>query len=334
MTKEYWQIAAGTAARDYSDRFIQFGMAFVGGAEQTAAMSQVAVGDIIILKRGLDQIVAVGEVVERNGRHNGNGDKYWLRDLDGWDLSSYCFVDWRVPAVNITTEGLTRSTIQKVPQSKHRQIADSVLALSVQPVAPEPVATSPIDDNDILKFLVGEGLRPSTADELSNTFHRIRLLAEYYYNLNWEDIREHESRTFLVIPLLLALGWAEQQLKLELTCVGGRVDIACFPRPYKSKKNDDECAVLIETKTYSSGLGFAHGQARGYAKHFPRCQVLVVTNGWCYKTFRRANELGDFSETPSAYLNILSPRDGYPLDPIATDGALGVLKWLLPHSSR
>jgi len=34
------------------------------------------------------------------------------------------------------------------------------------------------------------------------------------------DIREHETRTFLVIPLLLALGWAEQQLKIEMPAAG------------------------------------------------------------------------------------------------------------------
>jgi hypothetical protein len=32
--KNYWQIAAGSAGRDYSDIFLKFGMAFVGGETQ------------------------------------------------------------------------------------------------------------------------------------------------------------------------------------------------------------------------------------------------------------------------------------------------------------
>lgn len=78
MSKEYWQIAAGSKGRNYADRFLRHGIAFVGGENQVAAMRQVAVGDIVLLKRGLSEIVAVGEVVRRNGVHRGESDKEWL----------------------------------------------------------------------------------------------------------------------------------------------------------------------------------------------------------------------------------------------------------------
>ena len=35
---------------------------------------------------------------------------------------------------------------------------------------------------------------------------------------------------------------------------------------------------------------------------------------------------------PSAFLNLLAPKDRYPIDPKNVDGALGVLKWLLPNN--
>jgi len=333
MSTEYWQIAAGSKGRDYADRFIRHGMAFVGGDDQVATMRGVAVGNIVLLKRGMSEVVAVGEIVQRNGAHRGEDDKEWLRDFDGWDLRAYCYVDWRVPAKPLQTDGLTRATIQRVLQEKHRKLADSLLSLPVQRFEPEPERTATITDEQLLEFMIVQGLRPSAADELTNTIRKIRLLADYYYKQSWwEDVREHETRTFLVVPLLLALGWAEQQVKIELPCSGGRIDVACFLRPFQ-RKNED-CVLLMETKDFGSGLDYAPDQARAYAADFPNCQALVVTNGYCYKTFFRVQDTNAFSQKPSAYLNLLKPRDRYPLDPQHTEGALGVIKWLLPSSLR
>jgi len=341
MGKTYWQIAAGSAGRKYADLFLKFGMAFVGGKKQIETMDEVSAGDVILLKLGVSKVIAAGEIVERDGKCKGNAekeeDKLWLRDFDGWDLPAYCYVDWRVPNKPVETSGLTRATIQKAPQEKHKEIADSLLDLPICKPKPEPVPTKPVSDEDILEFLISEGLRPSAADELTNTLRRIRLLADYYFGLptrkqtsdvRWEDIREHETIAFLIIPLLLALGWAEQQIKIELPCERGRVDIACFSRAYR--KQNDECVLIIEAKDFASGLDYAPAQALRYAKDFSSCRVVVVSNGYCYKTYVRSG--GAFDLTPSAYLNLLKekPRDRYPLDPKNVDGALGVLKWLLP----
>src|SRR5208282_3719133 len=74
----YWQIAAGSLGRDYADRFLRHGLAFVGGEVPCQTMDEVKPGDIVILKRGMTQIVAVGQVVERDGRSRSRGDKEWL----------------------------------------------------------------------------------------------------------------------------------------------------------------------------------------------------------------------------------------------------------------
>lgn len=228
MAKKYWQVAAGSDGRDYSDWFIRLGMAFVGGEEQITTMEQVAIGDVIVLKSGLSKVLAAGAVVQRNGVHKGNGDKPWLQDVDGWNLPAYCYVDWHVPKTPAETDGLTRSAIQRLPQEKHQQLAESLLALPPREHDPEPAQTREVTDEEILKFLIAEGLRPSAADEVTTTARRIRLLADYYYEHCSSQILEHETRTFLVVPLLIALGWAEQQLKIELSCSTGRIDVACF----------------------------------------------------------------------------------------------------------
>lgn len=81
-------------------------------------------------------------------------------------------------------------------------------------IVPDPPPTRPVEDAQILEFLIREGMRPAQAEDLTSAFRRIRLLATYYYeHCRWSDVREHETRTFLIMPLLLALGWAEQQVK-------------------------------------------------------------------------------------------------------------------------
>ena len=255
-----------------------------------------------------------------------------MRDFDGWDLPAYCYVDWHVPDKPIEIDGLTRATIQRLHQDKHKKIADDLLSLPVSSFDPEPAETNIIKDDQLLEFLIAEGLRPSSADELTNTLRKIRLLAQYYYTkCQWEDVREHETRSFLVVPLLLALGWSEQQLKIELPCSKGKVDIACFSKAYKRK--NEECILIVETKDFSSGLDYAPEQAHRYAEDFPSCRVVLITNGYCYKAYVRQED-GTFNTKPSAYLNLLQPRDRYPLDPVNIDGALGVLKWLLPSTLR
>jgi hypothetical protein len=147
-------------------------------------------------------------------------------------------------------------------------------------------------------------------------------------------VREHETRTFLIMPLLLALGWAAQQVRIELGVSGGRVDVACFTRPYRrdehGRANDEDCILLLESKDFSSGLNNAPDRARRYAEHFPSCQVVVVSNGYCYKTYLRLED--GFSMSPAAHLNVLKPQDQYPLDPQNVDGCVSVLKCLLPRS--
>lgn len=89
-------------------------MAFVGGDKQLKTMDSLEVDDRIILKRGKSKIVAVGEVVERNGLYREKDDKDWLWDFDGWDLRAYCFVRWHVSKEPTPTKDLNRATINKV----------------------------------------------------------------------------------------------------------------------------------------------------------------------------------------------------------------------------
>ena len=335
-----WQVASGSHGRDYADDFLRFGMAFVGGETKIETIKQVRVGHRMILKSGLSKVVAVGRVVERNGCAIGCGDKPWLRDFDGWDLQAYCYVEWHKPQEPIITRGLTRATIQRVNQRHLVELADRVIrdVPAQKEYDAEPAPTRKVEDSEILEFLISEGLRPVAAEDLTAAFRRIRLLAQYYYHeCDWADIREHETRTFLIMPLLLSLGWAEQQVKIELPAGNRRrIDVACFDRPYRRHKdgspNNEDCVLILENKHFRTGLDYAPEQAKQYADKFPNCRVVVVSNGYCYKAYPK--EGGIFPLSPSAYLNLLNPQDRYPLNPDAVEGALEVLRLLLPQSWR
>ena len=341
-TVQYWQVAAGSDNRDYSADFLRYGLAFVGGDGPRATMKQVRQGDRIVLKRGTSRIIAAGVVVERAGEHRGEVDdadeqRQWLRDYDGWDLRAYCNVEWHHSGELSPVVGLSRGTIRLVHQSEIRRIAEEIIAATPpRPIDAEPSPTQLVSDVEVLDHLIELGLRPGAAEDLTATIRRIRLLARYYFHkCRWDDIREHEARTFLIIPLLLALGWSEQQIKIELSVPGGRVDIAGFRTPYRRKDkapNNDECVLILESKGFSQGLDYAHTQGKAYAEEFPACMVVVASNGYCYKAYRRAGV--GFAETPSAYLNLLAPRTHYPLDPKENSGALALLSFLMPPGPR
>jgi len=109
-----------------------------GGEGPTDTMESVALGDCMVLKRGVSQIVAAGTVVEREGRFRGVGDKPWLRDFDGWDLPAYCYVDWRVPEKPLNVSGLLRGTLLALKQEHLKVIA-------VPPALPRGVRESDSD---------------------------------------------------------------------------------------------------------------------------------------------------------------------------------------------
>lgn len=326
----YWQIAAGSEGRDYSEYFLKYGIAFVGGDDQTQTMEHVEEGDIVVLKIG-KTMKAAGTVVKRNDTHRGCYDKEWLRDVDGWDLPAYCYVDWKEANPGVYNESLGRATISGINDNLIIEEAGHILDTGTERKnEPEPSDFKPVEDSKILKGLIDVGLRPSSADELTKAISRIRLLADYYYRYEhgWSNIREHETRTFLVVPLLLALGWSEQQLKIELPAEGRtRIDIACFKRSYRG--NNTDCVAIIETKGFSSGLDYAQDQAEIYADNFISCKSLITTNGYCYKVYKK--EDGEFPEVPYAYMNLLKQTDRYPLDP-RVGGTLEAIKELLPNS--
>lgn len=332
----YWQIAAGANGRSYAGDFLRYGMAFVGGSANEKAMGEVQKGDMVLLKQGLNRILAVGKVVDRHGEgctgHAAQQSaKDWLFHYDGWELPAYCYVDWCkiVPAEQLDGRPLTLSAIDRVHRANLKRFADKNFdELKVQKPEPEPGPSKPLSESAILTFLERQG--HPTATKLLDLLPQLQQLADFY-DKHWDDVREHETRTFLIIPLLRALGWTEKQIKIEMPVPNdrGRVDVACFDQPYTGPQSCSGSVRIIESKGFSRGLSGAGKQAIGYALHFPRCDLAIATNGTCYMAFRSSGDATTRSFEPVAYLNLRRPTCRYPLDPGRVGGGLELIGLLL-----
>jgi len=163
-----------------------------------------------------------------------------------------------------------------------------------------------LDDEDLIAIMIDSGLRPGDAEEFTRTITRIRRLVKWYQS-HGSNVGEHETRTFLIVPLLLALGWPEQKLKIEWR----KTDIAFFDKPYRKEDiKSGRCTIILESKKLGDGLGPGLGQARTYAERVPECERLLVSDGCCYKLYK----LEEDSWVYSAYLNVLRPKPKHPYE--------------------
>jgi hypothetical protein len=350
VSMNYWQIMAGSDDRDYTKYFLKYGIAFLHEEICKENVKKVCKDDIVVLKWGTSGISAVGRVVEHPlGSGNVSGiagresEQHWLLDFAGWELRRYFFVDWhRPPEIIKNVHGLGRRTLEsvRIENEELRQLANMLLAEhpAEDYQSRGPATTRRLEDKEIREFLVSQGLGGRATEEFTQVTGKIRTLAKYYEEYRPKTVLEHETRAFLIVPLLLALGWAEQQIRIEWTLPkGDRVDLALFSRGFEDENN--RCLVILESKDFKRGLDSAAEQVLRYANsnELP-CNVVIASNGYCYKTFERIEGKFPDSVSPEAsgYMNLLDPRDMFPLDPQKEEGdhlgngALKVLKSLLP----
>ncbi len=75
---------------------------------------------------------------------------------------------------------------------------------------------------------------------------------------------EHETRTFLITPLLVALGWSEQRIKIEWD----KLDVALFRYPHGYKEKG-------QPLYYDFGVQEAMGGALLWGRTSPICRREV-----------------------------------------------------------
>ncbi len=314
-----WQVGTGDGTRNYGEIFLKYGVALVGpgnpgkeGGPDAAAFYQqypqvknwgavltgVRKGDWIIARKGRSVILAVGEVV---GEYNHSD---FFADVEGWNLQHLVKVRWHIPAggsINLNGSSLGMSTLERCKQPDvfaaiyHAAFEDNKPVLSV----PEPYKPIMVSTDNIIQALIDQGIRIQDAENVGRTIERIIKLAKWYDH-NDRGVLEAEIVAFLITPLLIALGWSEQKIKLEHE----RIDVALFPEPFRGGKNLSP-RIILEAKTFSNGLAFTADQVRSYSEKFPECDLFVTTNGYRYKIFEK--EKGEL--VPKGYFNLLRMVD-------------------------
>ena len=308
------QIGTGDNTRDYTDICLDFGIAIVGPGRPGNAkknpdwdnnywgtyLTQIKIGDIVLLRRGQYIIKAVGKVID-DYKYSES-----LSDVHGWDLNHYITLKWFVKDdgsdITLPHAMIGYSTMSKVDKNydavKEIINKENLVELKTKKNLSELKIPNKISELNINDYLINKGIRINDAFNIVNTINRIIILINWYID-NDPNVLEYELRTFVVIPFLLSLGWSEQKIKLEYN----KIDIALFNETYNSREKQ-EPKVIIETKTFNDGLHFAENQIQTYVNKYEDCQIIVTTNGYRYNIFKKIDK--EFIRY--AYFNMLDMR--------------------------
>lgn len=327
-----WQIGAGDQERVYDDICIKHDVMLVGPGDlgpfdeasylanwpkRTAERAirrirpfyrEAKKRDIVLLRLGTGDVRAVGEIVD--------SPPIWheeFGDVDGWDLQHVRRVRW-FPETNKSFPpkalGGQVKTFATVGVDTVRRWVESLRVPTEhqkRPLANLPIDVGELRDTELGHRLFLEGLPSEYIDNLMSRLDSIRRVAVWYKNKEKRPEgrpSEMETVTYLVVPLLFALGWSQQTVAIGWN----NVDAALFD----SMPSDDESLTcVIEAKTLGHSVFHAFDQARTYATQPGRknCCKLVVTDGMRYALYHKGNK--DFSL--SAYLNVLRMRPTYPV---------------------
>lgn len=334
---QVWQVAAGNETRDYAEVFLRFGVILMGPGSageyfnnratytdrtnrdfksfiQTLAES-VQIGDLVILKKqqGLAtwEILAVG-MITSDYMHCET-----FEDVDGWDIQHCRQVKWKKLAISPVIRGLRRGTLYGVNNNNAINAATQIWTNGVE-ISSLPIPQQVIDITveELIDTIMVYGLSISSASMIANMIWKLRRIAKWY-NSHGTHVKEHEIRTFMIVPLLIGLGWPEQKIKIEWN----NIDIAVFDSPYNENSKP---VFIIESKKMWDGLLYAPVQAQQYAQKYPSCKIFIVSDGIRYQLFERDGGVWKYV----AYMNLLFPKKHHPyLDTVggATEFFLKVL---------
>lgn len=263
-------------------------------------------------------MLGVGEVADDGAE--------WLdafADVDGWDLQHSRRVRWFQNTANTFPPRTLGGQVRTFAAVNVEAVRAWVERLEIpegerwRELKSLPATGTPLDAAELGRRLFIEGLPSEHVDKLMATFASLQRVASWYSN---ETKRpegrpsEQETVSYLVVPLLLSLGWSQQTAAIQWN----RVDVALFRG---MPPTDATLACVVEAKLLGRSVFLPFGQAREYALRPGRegCDRLIVTDGIRYALHRRSADAFDLK----AYLNILSMRDCYPV--LACAGAVDAI---------
>ena len=340
-----WQVSGGPVSRAYADVFLRHGVASIGPGDAgpwspersddtfedgvvRRFASEVAVGDVFLLRTGLATIAALGLVASDYLYVNA------FDDMNGWDLQHARRVRWyRLPADHVFGSSAfgakpprcSRVLNEEVVDFAERFLTSPPTHWQTAPLPELPGEEPPLDQvPDALQGIVAQaadlvpllqdgqafGEHPSDGsgpelpgeepplDQVPDALQGIVAQAADLVPLlqDGQAFGEHPSEDELivhfVVPFLRALGWPPERIAVQWR----HIDVALFRALPRTPEN---CHLVIEAKRLGAGVEGALDQARGYVEALARPRDVVVTDGIRYRMYAAAR---DFA--PVAYANL------------------------------
>lgn len=272
---------------------------------------QIKDGDFVVLRLGTDSIYGVGQII---------GEYEWcdnFNDVDGWDIGHVRRVSWfwkykeRPKEFDIhtlklgdTTQRLDAPAVESWLESL--EIPDAECERT--PIdLPETSRDASIRLDTISEYLFDSGVASNSIVNLLDQMDEFVRIANWY-NRSGANPSENETVSYLVVPLLRALGWTPQKMAIEWN----RIDVALFS--HLPRTEESLCAV-VEAKQIRSACLSAFSQAKYYAEKYKNCRHVILTNGLRYGVFIKGDEssLKKQELLLHAYMNLTRLRDEYPV---------------------
>ena len=316
--KNVWQVAAGDGRRRYEDVCFRYQVMMIGPGErgpfdETAYAGVTAQnvirrfyscpggGDVVLLRLGTGDVLAVGEVAGDDTLHVEE-----FGDIDGWRLQHCRHVRW-AEASKPFAPGTFRGRFGQVKQPEVREWVhgfDYPEELRRKDLPQLPEDAGRLADQALGALLVQGGMSAQLVGRLLMTIESLRALIEWYKEEPEGSSRrpsEQETITYLVIPLLFSLGWSEKTVAIEWK----NIDMALLE---ESVSGPPRPSCVVEAKSFGKSVFAAEEQAMNYAAQ-QGCDWHIVTDGVRYSCFNKQED----EYVLSSYLNIMRLRERYPV---------------------
>jgi len=294
-----WQISGGPASRYFADVFLKHGVALIGpgdsgpwtperddsvfeGSFVRRFASEIAAGDVVLLRTGLATIAAVGLV---------DGEYLYVNafdDVNGWDLQHTRRVRWcRLPAEHTFAGAAFGANPPRCSRVWNEEVVD--FAARFLNSTPTHWQTAPLPELPVEEPPL-ECVPEALAEIVAQATDLLPLVQDD--QAFGERPSEDELIAHFVVPFLRALGWPPERVAVEWR----HIDVAVFRALPRTPAN---CQFVIEAKRLGAGVEGALEQAKGYVEALGMACDAVVTDGIRYRMYEGARGFD-----PLAYANL------------------------------
>jgi hypothetical protein len=244
--------------------------------------SELAVGDVLLLRTGIATIAAVGLVVDGYSYVNA------FDDVNGWDLQHARRVRWcRLPGAYAFGGSVFGANPPRCSRTFHPEVVDFAERFLNSP--PKYWQTAPLPELPHEQPVLTE-VPASLQGVVAQAADLVPLLQNR--QAFGEAPSEDELIAHFVVPFLRALNWAPERIAVQWRYI----DVAVFRALPRIPEN---CHLVIEAKRLGAGVEGALEQAKGYVEALQLPRDVVVTDGVRYRMYDAAN-----SFQPLAYANL------------------------------